>query len=156
MMGPFLFEKNFSMQSVLIVDDEEKLGRFISIVLKQIGYETLACQSVAEARTKIDAQAWSLIITDIVMPRESGFDLMRWVARHHPRLPVIAMTAHSSEAIENQLPKLGFADIIYKPFTIDNLRQAVQRLAPLATPFNLSTSPNFHSSVNSDDQALQR
>ena len=95
MMGPFLFEKNFSMHSVLIVDDEEKLGRFISIVLKQIGYETLACQSVAEARTKIDAQAWSLIITDIVMPRESGFDLMRWVARHHPRLPVIAMTAQA-------------------------------------------------------------
>jgi two-component system, NtrC family, response regulator PilR len=118
---------------VLIVDDEEKLGRFVSIVLKQIGYMPVNCQSVAEARKQIDARRWSLVITDIVMPRESGFDLMRWIMRHHPQLPVIAMTAHSTEAIENQLPKLGFVDVVYKPFTVDILRQVVQRVVPVHT-----------------------
>ena len=132
-MGNLLLDSPSPQHHVLIVDDEEKLGRFVSIVLKQIGYMPVNCQSVAEARKQIDARQWSLVITDIVMPRESGFDLMRWIARQHPQLPVIAMTAHSTEAIENQLPKLGFVDVVYKPFTVDTLRQVVQRVVPVHT-----------------------
>jgi len=137
-MGKLLLEHSSSEHScvepgVLVVDDEEKVARFISIVLKQIGYAPVACQSVGEARKQIEAHRWSLVITDIVMPRESGFDLMRWVARHHPHLPVIAMTAHSTAAIENQLPKLGFATILYKPFTVEMVRQIVQRVVPIET-----------------------
>jgi two-component system, NtrC family, response regulator PilR len=141
-MGHLLFENASNTRYVLVVDDEEKLGRFISIVLKQIGYITVSCQSVAEARKQIESRAWSLIITDIVMPRESGFDLMRWIIRQHPELPVVAMTAHSTEAIESQLPKLGFTDVVYKPFTINTLRQAVQRIIPLNTSAELS--PSYH------------
>jgi len=141
-MSHLLFENVGNTQHVLIVDDEEKLGRFISIVLKQIGYTSLSCQSVAEARKQIESRSWNLIITDIVMPRESGFDLMRWITRQHPALPVIAMTAHSTEAIESQLPKLGFVDVVYKPFTIDTLRHTVQRIIPLKTPAELSPSYN--------------
>lgn len=132
-MGNLLLDSPSLKNHVLIVDDEEKLGRFVSIVLKQIGYMPVNCQSVAEARKQIDARRWGLVITDIVMPRESGFDLMRWIARQHPQLPVIAMTAHSTEAIENQLPKLGFVDVVYKPFTVDTLRHVVQRIVPLHT-----------------------
>jgi DNA-binding NtrC family response regulator len=130
-MPTSIFENQNCLQHVLIVDDEEKLGRFISIVLKQIGYTPASCQTVAEARKQLNASAWDLVITDIVMPRESGFDLMRWISKQYPGLPVIAMTAHSSEAIENQLPKLGFSDVVYKPFSIDTLRQAVHRIIPL-------------------------
>jgi len=132
-MGNLLLDSPSFQHHILIVDDEEKLGRFVSIVLKQIGYMPVNCQSVTEARKQIDARRWSLVITDIVMPRESGFDLMRWITRHHSHLPVIAMTAHSTEAIENQLPKLGFVDVVYKPFTVDTLRQVVQRVVPLHT-----------------------
>lgn len=138
-MDHLVFENTGNMPQVLIVDDEEKLGRFISIILKQIGYKSVACQSVAEARKQIENKAWGLVITDIVMPRESGFDLMRWIARQYPKLPVIAMTAHSTEAIESQLPKLGFAGVVYKPFTIDTLRQAVQRVAPLHVSIELTS-----------------
>ncbi len=137
-MATSIFEGQNCLYHVLIVDDEEKLGRFISMVLKQIGYTSIACQSVAEARKQLDEHPWSLVLTDIVMPRESGFDLMRWVGRHYPTLPVIAMTAHSTEAIENQLPKLGFSDVVYKPFTIDTLRQAVQRVVPLQTTVEMA------------------
>ncbi|CAN5594622.1 hypothetical protein BH10CHL1_BH10CHL1_20720 [soil metagenome] len=131
MATPTLLEGQKCLHHVLIVDDEEKLGRFISIILKQRGYTPVACQSVAEARKQLDARTWDLVITDIVMPRESGFDLMRWIGQHYPTLPVIAMTAHSTEAIENHLPKLGFSEVVYKPFTIDTLRQAVERTLPL-------------------------
>ncbi len=132
-MGNILLGNPSLPNQVLIVDDEEKLGRFVSIVLKQIGYMPVNCQSVAEARKQIEARRWSLVITDIVMPRESGFDLMRWIAHQYPHLPVIAMTAHSTKAIENQLPKLGFVDVVYKPFTVDTLRHVVQRIVPLPT-----------------------
>ena len=130
-MVNLLLKQPCTVNSVLVVGEEEKFVRFVSIVLKQIGYAPFTCQSVAEARKQIEAHQVGLVLTDIVMSRESGFDLMRWVTRQHPQLPVIAMLAHATVAIENQLPKLGFTAIIYKPFTVDLLCQAVQQVMPL-------------------------
>ena len=116
---------NQSTASILVVDDEEKLGRFICMLLKRAGYETLACRSVAEARNLISANPWHLVLTDIVMPKENGFALVHWIGRNHPHLPVIVMTAHSTDAIETQANKLGVTAILHKPFTIDGLRTLV-------------------------------
>ena len=52
-MGNLLLDSPSPQHHVLIVDDEEKLGRFVSIVLKQIGYMPVNCQSVAEARKQL-------------------------------------------------------------------------------------------------------
>jgi len=117
--------------SVLIVDDEEKLGRFISMLLNRVGYHTHACRSVAEARLLITRQAWDLIITDIVMPQENGFELVQWIAQHHPDLPVIVMTAHSTDAVETQAVKLGVTAILHKPFTIDGLSRTISKATNL-------------------------
>ncbi len=113
---------------VLVVDDEEKLARFVCILLKQMGYQATACRSVEEARRLLLNGAWSLVITDIVIPRENGFDLMRWVQSHYPALPVVAMTAHSSEAVSQQINKYGFAAILHKPFSIENFQQVIQQI----------------------------
>jgi DNA-binding response OmpR family regulator len=122
----------------LVVDDEEKLGRFVCMLLKQVGYEAFTCQNVVEARQLLSSGQWHLVITDIVIPRENGFDLMRWLRDHHPTLPVIAMTAHSTEAVDHQIAKFGFAAVLHKPFTIEYFCQVVQQLTPahkLRSPF---------------------
>ena len=111
--------------SVLVVDDEEKLGRFICMLLKRAGYKTRACRSVAEARDLIGTNPWHLVLTDIVMPKENGFELVHWIGINHPRLPVIVMTAHSTDAVETEANKLGVTAILHKPFTIDVLRTIV-------------------------------
>jgi len=116
---------------VLVVDDEDKVGRFICMLLNRSGYETYSCRSAAEARALIADQDWSLVLTDVVMPKENGFELVRWVGENHPALPIMVMTAHSSDAVENQSFKLGVASILHKPFTIDGLRQAVADIIQL-------------------------
>lgn len=118
---------------VLVVDDEEKLGRFVCMLLNRVGYYTQPCKSVAEARQLLQNREWHLVITDIVMPQEGGFALVRWVAENIPQLPVIVMTAHSTDAVENQATKLGVSAILHKPFTMDGLRQVVaETVQPLS------------------------
>lgn len=116
--------------SVLVVDDEEKLGRFVCMLLKRAGYQTHSCRSVAEARHLLNNKHWNLIITDIVMPQENGFELVRWVSENHPQLPIIVMTAHSTDAVENQAAQLGVSAVLHKPFTIDGLRQIIAEAIP--------------------------
>lgn len=117
----------------LVVDDEEKLGRFICRLLKQAGYHAETCQSIAEARQLLATAHWHIVITDIVIPRENGFDLMRWVQANYPTLPVVAMTAYSTEAIQHQINQSGFAALLQKPFAIDTFYQTVQQLTPSST-----------------------
>ena len=117
----------------LVVDDEEKLGRFVCMLLKQVGYQAVTCQSIEDARRLLTSGQWHLVITDIVIPRENGFDLMRWVKAHYPTLPVIAMTAHSTEAVMVQMNQYGFAAVLHKPFSVDQFYGVVQQILPLNT-----------------------
>jgi len=117
----------------LVVDNEEKLGRFVCMLLKQVGYHAVTCQSIAEARHLLSTGQWHFVITDIVIPRENGFDLMRWIKVHHPTLPVVAMTAHSTETVMRQITQSGFVAMLHKPFTIDYFYQTVQQLTPSYT-----------------------
>lgn len=119
---------------VLVVDDEDKVGRFICMLLNRSGYETHSCRSAAEARTLIDGQQWNLVLTDVVMPKENGFELVRWVGENHSALPIMVMTAHTSDSVQNQSLKLGVASVLHKPFTIDGLRQAVADIIQLNSP----------------------
>lgn len=121
-------------QRVLVVDDEDKVGRFICMLLNRSGYETHSCRSAAEARVLIAGQPWNLVLTDVVMPKENGFELVRWVGEHHPTLPIMVMTAHTSDSIQNQSLKLGVASVLHKPFTIEGLRQAVADIIQLNSP----------------------
>lgn len=118
--------------SVLVVDDEEKLGRFICMLLKRSGYNPLACRSVAEARNLLSHRSWSMVLTDIVMPKENGFELVQWIGQNYPAIPVIVMTAHSTDAVESQATSLGVAAILHKPFSIDGLRQTVADAAQIS------------------------
>lgn len=112
---------------VLVVDDDEKLGRFICMLLKQMGYESLLCQRVDEAKRLLAQGEWHLIVTDIVLPGENGFDLLQWVKQLHQDLPVIAMTAHSTEAVNHRIKKMGFVAALHKPFSIEQFQRAVQQ-----------------------------
>ena len=117
---------------ILVVDDEEKLGRFICMLLKRAGYRASTCCTVADAQAQIKAKPWNLVITDVVLPYENGFELVRWLGDFSPGLTVIVMTAHSTDAIKTQASQLGVAAILHKPFTVESLCQTVaQAMQPV-------------------------
>ena len=126
---------------ILVVEDEEKLGRFICMLLGQMGYHAALCLRVDEAKRLLVQELWHLVMTDIVLPGENGFDLIKWIKAHHPALPVVAMTAHSTEAVNHRMHKSGFAAILHKPFSIEHFHRVVQQTGlPI---FPITTADNF-------------
>ncbi|MCB0185674.1 MAG: response regulator [Caldilineaceae bacterium] len=113
---------------VLVVDDEEKLGRFVCMLLERMGYQASLCLSVDEAKRLLAQETWHLVISDIVLPGENGFDLIQWLKHHYPNIPVVAMTAHSTEAANHRIRKLGFVAVLHKPFSVDQFQRVVQQV----------------------------
>ncbi|MEZ4713632.1 MAG: response regulator [Caldilineaceae bacterium] len=119
---------------VLIVEDEIRLSRFISMVLQHAGYETAICKNVSEARQVLtEMDDWNLVLTDLVMPHENGLELVAWLTQHCPDLPVVIMTAYSNRCIEAKAAQMGVPAVLLKPFTLDALRDTVAACARTAT-----------------------
>ncbi|RME63248.1 MAG: response regulator [Caldilineae bacterium] len=117
---------------ILIVDDEEKLSRFVSMCLSRIGYETTTCTSAGEARRRLEDEDWTLVLTDLMMPDETGFQLIAWLQEHRPQLPVVVITAHSTQSIQGQVAQARVAGFLNKPFTLKDLYATVEKaLAPV-------------------------
>jgi DNA-binding NtrC family response regulator len=109
--------------NVLIVDDEQKMGQFLCLLVRELGYNAFACQSTVEARHLLSSRQWHLVVTDFHMPHENGFELLHWVKTHYPQLPIIAMTVDSSNQTSYQAHASGFATLLNKPFSIHEFYQ---------------------------------
>ncbi len=110
---------------VLIVDDEVKLSRFVSMCLERAGYSTSTCCSVDEARQLLVTEKWSLVVTDLVMPQETGFDLLQWIEANFPELPAVVLTAYSTPSVVNQVKQAHAAAMLKKPFSLEELYRTV-------------------------------
>ena len=114
--------------SVLIVDDESAVRRFAARVLSRGGYEVVEASDGAEALELLRARTTPVdaVVSDIVMPRMNGVELMQALSVSHPELPVILMSGYATAA----LSELGIAapcSILTKPFPADRLLAEVQR-----------------------------
>ena len=114
-----------SQHNVLIVDDEERLSRFVGMCLNRVGYEVTTCASVNEARALLPTEKWSLVLTDLVMPDETGFDLLHWVGENCPEIPVVVLTAYSTPAVVKQVHRSRAAAMLKKPFSLEDLYKTV-------------------------------
>jgi two-component system, cell cycle sensor histidine kinase and response regulator CckA len=114
--------------SVLVVDDETAVRRFAARVLEREGYVVVEARDGIEALDLFKDAAISIevVVSDIVMPRLNGVELMRALAVSHPDLPVILMSGYATGA----LAELGIAApcaILPKPFPSDRLLEEVRR-----------------------------
>lgn len=67
---------------VLLVDDDASIRRFVEMALEELDIELIACPGVAEALAVLQAQAVDLLITDLMMPGQTGFDLLQQLVDH--------------------------------------------------------------------------
>ena len=116
--------------SVLVVDDESAVRRFVVRVLEREGYAVSEAKDGAEAMEvlKREPTVFSVVVSDIVMPRVNGVELMRELSVLRPDLPVILMSGYATAA----LAELGIAapcSILPKPFPSERLIEEVRRCA---------------------------
>jgi two-component system cell cycle sensor histidine kinase/response regulator CckA len=113
---------------VLLVDDEMAVRRFASRVLQREGYDVTEATDGAEALDLVQARggSFAIVVSDIVMPRINGVELVQALAVSHPDLPVVLMSGYATSA----LAELGIAapcGILPKPFPAERLLAEVQR-----------------------------
>jgi len=115
--------------NVLVVDDEEVLCQSVEKILKRKGHKVDMVTTVADALKRLDAGSrFDLIIADLMMPQAGGLDLLAAVQTSWPELPVLIITGFSSIASAVEATKLGAAGYLPKPFTPDELEQAVSEV----------------------------
>ena len=87
-----------SENRILIVDDEESMRRFLSILLEKEGYQVSLASSGEEALQQLKERSFGLLITDLKMPGMNGVELLEHVTTSDPTLPVVILTAFASDA----------------------------------------------------------
>ncbi|HET6278695.1 MAG TPA: response regulator, partial [Candidatus Polarisedimenticolia bacterium] len=114
------------MDRLLIVDDEQGMRDFLSIMLKKEGYSVSLADSAERASGFVERGDLDLIISDISMPGQSGLEVLRQAKEANPDTPVIMITAYASTESAVEALKLGAYDYIIKPFDVDELKIVVR------------------------------
>ncbi len=107
-------------ERILIVEDEEKIARFVELELKHEGYDVDKVTNGREGLSAAQTGTYDLMLLDIMLPELSGFEVLRRL-RRSSGLPVILLTAR--DAVMDKVAGLdgGADDYITKPFAIEEL-----------------------------------
>lgn len=113
------------MAQVLIVDDERLIQQLLSSVLAREGHTPTVAGSVPEARGHLESQEFDLVVCDVDMPGESGFDLVRSMRTHGRDTPIVMMSGIEDARIAAAAVDFGIAGFMSKPFQLDEARTKV-------------------------------
>ena len=115
------------MKRVLIVDDEKS---FLLSLRDGLGahrkdFKVLTAENGREAVVLLRTVPVDLLVTDLKLPVMDGFELLAWVSRHQPQLPVVVMSAFGTAEIEARLSKMHTVQYLEKPLDLEMLREAI-------------------------------
>jgi two-component system phosphate regulon response regulator OmpR len=102
-------------QHVLVVDDDRRLRALLSSYLTKNGYRVTVAATAAEARAFLDGLAFDIIVLDVMMPGESGFDFATDL-RERSEVPILMLTARGEPQDRVKGLEIGVDDYLSKPF----------------------------------------
>ena len=119
--------------SVLVVDDDPQALEFLRAALEEHGAEVMIASSAGEAHDRFERQPPDVLLSDVLMPGESGFDLIREIRRldaeHGGRIPAAALTALARDDDRKRAIAAGYQMHVVKPIDPFELARVVERLA---------------------------
>jgi two-component system phosphate regulon response regulator OmpR len=118
---------------LLIVDDDRAIRDLLSRFLHREGYRVTTADTAAEARAKLDGLRFDLLILDVMMPGETGFDLARSI-RTSSAVPILMLTARAEKESRIAGLELGADDYVAKPFEPRELSLRIANILKRASP----------------------
>lgn len=151
-------------EKILIIEDEEKIARFIELELSHEGYEIDKSFNGREGLEMVENGHFDLVLLDIMLPELNGLEVLRRI-RKNSEIPVIMLTARDAVMDKVSGLDMGADDYITKPFAIEELlariRVALKRKRPeskaeasVLTAGKLCLDKNSHQ-VKYDDQPIE-
>jgi two-component system KDP operon response regulator KdpE len=111
-----MVEDNFRNRMVLVVDDEERMVRFIRLNLEHDGFQVFEADKGMKAVNLIREQLPDIVLLDVMLPDLDGYEVLKLI-RQHNSTPVIMLTARGEEDDRIKGLELGADDYITKPFS---------------------------------------
>ena len=100
---------------LLVVDDDRRIRALLSRFLRAEGYRVSTAEGAADARAKLEALDFDLLIVDVMMPGETGFEFVG-ALRKNSTIPILMLTARSEAESRINGLELGVDDYVAKPF----------------------------------------
>jgi two-component system phosphate regulon response regulator OmpR len=118
---------------LLVVDDDRRIRDLLSRYLLREGYRITTAKDAGDARAKLEGLSFDLLILDVMMPGESGFDLARAI-RANSAVPILMLTARSEPESRIAGLELGADDYVAKPFEARELSLRIANILKRARP----------------------
>jgi CheY-like chemotaxis protein len=131
------------MAVILVVDDEVEVGEAIRRVLEHAGLTVTVVTGGAAALAEVERRMPAVVVTDVIMPKMHGIELIRTLRQRHPQIRLIAISgggsfgplAYKPDAISTQAflaaaRDAGANEMLTKPFDLEELLAAVRRQLP--------------------------
>ena len=113
--------------AVLVVDDDEAVGKVLAALLSQDGHRATWVGSAEAALATLEKKAYDAVISDVRMPGLSGLELLKLVRVKWPELPVVLLTAHGTVPMAVEAMRDGAADFMLKPFDREEVLFVVKK-----------------------------
>jgi DNA-binding NtrC family response regulator len=113
--------------AVLVVDDEEQVRTFLGELLGSSGYQVRCASSGSQALEMLSGGSFDVVLLDVMMPEMSGLEVLRRYRASGGGAPVIVLSALSGAEDAMRAMKMGASDYLSKPFSSDELEDAMSR-----------------------------
>ena len=132
------------MDTILIIDDDQKLNRLVKKFLSELGFGVITATHPKEGLGKLRSQAPDLIILDVMLPEMNGFDLCRRIRQDYVT-PIIMLTARGEVTDKIVGLEIGADDYLAKPFEPRELaariKSVLRRARSQSAPANVVCGP---------------
>ncbi|MGE5285156.1 MAG: sigma-54-dependent transcriptional regulator [Actinomycetota bacterium] len=115
------------LKRVLVVDDEQMIVSLLSTVLREKGWDVTEARSGTEGIDQLDRARFDVILTDLIMPGDSGIDLLRATKEIHPDVEVILMTGCATAESAIEAMRNGAFHYLMKPLKIEEVVNLVEK-----------------------------
>jgi two-component system cell cycle response regulator CpdR len=113
---------------ILLAEDDDSMRAFLERALTRAGHEVVAFDNGAEALERLTQEPFTLLLTDIVMPRMDGIELARRASELDPELKIMFITGFAAVTLNADLGGARDASVLSKPFHLKDLVREVDQL----------------------------
>ncbi|MCP4011136.1 MAG: response regulator, partial [Proteobacteria bacterium] len=115
-------------RKILIIEDDPDIAQLISMHVTEAGYEALHADSGEQGLQEIEKSAPDLLVLDLMLPGINGLEVCKHVRKENERIPVLMLTAKSTELDRVLGLELGADDYLSKPFSVVELMARIKAL----------------------------